>query len=112
MLIHSLNLPLQRLFTEEVSFAQSPDELFLERILRPNRHFDLTLRDDEESVTASTLTNDIIAFLVVAFFQHVGNLDERIFGKIFEDGNAAERMKIVQLAVKACENLLCDFNRR
>jgi hypothetical protein len=86
----AVNLPLQRLFPKEVTFAQSPNEFLLERVLRPNRHFDLTLRDDEESVTASALADDVIAFLVVAFLEHVRYFDERIFGKIFEDGNAAE----------------------
>lgn len=83
-----MNLPLQRFFSEEVAFAQSSDELFFKLILRPDRNFHLTLRNDEESVATSALADDIIAFLVVAFFQHIGNLDERIVFKIFEDGNA------------------------
>jgi hypothetical protein len=83
---------LQRLFPKEVTFAQSPNEFLLERILRPNSHLYLSLRDDEESVTTSALANDVITLLVIAFLKNVGDLDERIFGKIFEDGNAVGRL--------------------
>lgn len=85
-------LPLQSLFSKEVSLAQRPNKVLLELILRPDRDADLPLRDDEECVAASTLADDVVAFLIVALLQHIGNLDERVFGKIFEDGNA-ERME-------------------
>lgn len=92
---------MQSFFTEEVAFAQRSNELFLERILRSDSDPNLTLRDDEESVASGSLTNDVVALLIIALLKHVRNLDERVFGKIFKDGNA-ERRKVVQLASKVC----------
>lgn len=109
-----MNLPLQCFFSKEVTFAQSPDELFFKLILRSDRNFHLTFRDDEESVATSTLTNDVIAFLVVAFFQHIGNLDERIFFKIFEDGNAGimEAEFAIKLEGLRTKNLMSAIKMR
>jgi hypothetical protein len=84
---------LECLLAEEVAFAQRANELLLERVLRTNRDPNLTLRDDKESVAACALPDDVVAFLVVALLEHVGYLDERIFGKVFEDGNAVRGKK-------------------
>lgn len=86
----SFFLPLQSFLSEEVAFAERSDEFLLERVVRSNRHFDLSLRDDEKCVASCTLTNDVIALLIVAFFQHIGDLDERIIWKIFKDGNTGK----------------------
>lgn len=53
----------------------------------------MTLRDDEEGVAARALADDVVALLIIAFLEHVGYLNERVFGKIFEDWNAG-RLKV------------------
>lgn len=75
-----MHLPLQRFLSEEVTFAERSDEFLLERVVRSYCHFDLALGDYEKSISARALPDDVVALLIVALLEHVGNLDERIIG--------------------------------
>lgn len=83
-------LPLQRLFSEEISFAECSNKVFLTSF-RTNGDLYLALGDDEECVASSTLSDDIIALLVVALFQHIGYFAQSVFGEVFEDWDAKRR---------------------
>lgn len=87
---------MQCFLSEEVALAKGADELFLLGVRLSDRHAHLTLGDDEEGVATCPLTDDVVALLVVALFQHVGNLAQGVLREVFEDRNAARsRNKIV-----------------
>lgn len=79
---------MQCLFTKKVTLAQHANEFLVFRVRLTNRHANLTLRNNEERVTASALSHNVITLLIEGLFQHIGNLDQRVFGQFFEDRHA------------------------
>lgn len=82
---------MQCLLAEKVALAQSADELFLVGGVLADGDAHLPLRDDEERVAAGALPDDVVALLVVALLQDVGNLAQRVLRQVLEDGNAVKQ---------------------
>jgi len=73
-------LPLKCFFSKEVPFAKSPDEFLLIRLGLFHGNFDLSFANNEEGVTPGPLPDDVVAVAVRRLLQHVGQLDECVFG--------------------------------
>lgn len=114
--------PLQRFLAKEIAFAQNANEFLFLWVRLANRYTYLSLWNDEESVTSSTLSHlfekrqwirndssiclakrlsgstdsyNVIALLVEGLFQYIGNFDQRVFGQILENGHTESKSKTI-----------------
>lgn len=84
---------MQRFLAKEIALAQNANEFLFLGVSLTNGDAHLSLGYDEECVAASTLTDDVVAFLIECLLQNVRYFDKYVFRLIFEYGNATNQRK-------------------